>query len=352
MVHLDPVQRFITASGIRIYRMPMVLFPNDFVGYAYLVLGCGVPTLIDAGSGFDQSDQDLVAGLAAVANDFGEDFRISDIERIIVTHGHVDHFGGVAAMIEASGGAKVGIHSLDRRVLTAYEERVIMATKDLRIYFERAGIKPSLRSSLIDMYGFAKKHVRSVPVSFDLEDEQVIDQMQFFHTPGHCPGQVCIKIDDILISADHILSYTTPHQAPESITHYMGLGHYATALTKISKVEGIRLGLGGHEDPIENIYKRIEEIRQSHRRKLARVYNIVRDAQRALTISEISLAMYPDKHNYDILLALEEAGAHIEYLYQHGYLSVANLEEVELLDNPALLYKLGDTVYSSEGNNS
>jgi hypothetical protein len=32
---------------------------------------------------------------------------------------------------------------------------------------------------------------------------------------------------------------------------------------------------------------------------------------------------------YNVLLALEEAGAHVEYLYQRGLLGIENLEEVE-----------------------
>jgi hypothetical protein len=48
--------------------------------------------------------------------------------------------------------------------------------------------------------------------------------------------------------------------------------------------------------------------------------------------------MYPDRHGYEVLLALEEVGAHIEYLYQHGYLAISNLDEVEREPNPALQY--------------
>jgi hypothetical protein len=32
---------------------------------------------------------------------------------------------------------------------------------------------------------------------------------------------------------------------------------------------------------------------------------------------------------YTILLALEEAGAHVEYLYQRGFLQIANIREIE-----------------------
>lgn len=332
------VQRFESKSGVRIYRMPMTVFPNGFVGYCYILLNAGVPTLVDAGSGFDQSNKDLLAGIQAIQDDFGEPLTLSDIKRIIVTHGHMDHFGGVAFMVEQTQGAKVGIHQLDRRVLTNYEERVIVATKDLRIYLERAGISEESRTQMMEMYGFAKKHVRSVDVDFNLDDNAIIDGMRFIHAPGHCPGQVCIKIDNVMLTADHILSRTTPHQAPESITHYTGLGHYKEALQKVAQIDGIELAMGGHEDPIHDVYKRIDAIQASHERKLGRVFEIIRQTPEPCTIKEITQSMYPDVEGYEILLAIEEAGAHIEYLYQHGQISVANLNEVEKEDNPALRY--------------
>ena len=242
--------------------------------------------------------------------------------------------------MEDQTGAQIGIHELDRRVLTAYEERVIVATKDLRVYLERAGVKPDLLSSLIGMYGIAKQHIRSVEVDFLLDEDTPLDGMRFIHTPGHCPGQVCILIGDVLISADHVLARITPHQAPESITANTGLGHYLDALKKIGRVEGITLALGGHEEPIHDFYPRVEAIRASHERKLERVQNTIRSAEQPCTISTISRQMYPERHGYDILLALEEVGAHVEYLYQHGHLAVSNLEEVEREDNPALLYTL------------
>ncbi len=341
MERLPPVEHFRSSSGVDIYRLPMILFPNNFSGYAFVLEGAGPLTLVDTGSGMGRSNDDLLAGFRQLKDNFGKPYTLKDIERIVISHGHIDHFGGLAFVKEHTAAA-VGIHELDRRVLTNYEERVVVATKALGIYFERAGIKPSLRERLFNMYGFAKKHVTSVDVDFSLEDEAVIDGMEFIHTPGHCPGQVCIRLGDILLSADHILSRTTPHQSPESITHYMGLDHYADSLRKLLRYDGIRLALGGHEDPIPDLYGRIEAIRASHNRKLDRIRNIMREQGAPMTISQISQAMYPDVEGYHILLAIEEAGAHIEYLYQHGFLTIANLKEFEAEPNPAILYELHD----------
>ncbi len=341
MRQLPPVERFRSSSGVDIYRLPMVLFPNNFTGYAFVLDGVGALTLVDTGSGMGRSNDDLLDGFRQIRERFDRAFALSDVERIIISHGHIDHFGGLA-FVKENAGAEVGIHELDRRVLTNYEERVIVATKALGIYFERAGINPSMRETLFNMYGFAKKHVTSVDVDFSLADEGVIDGMEFIHTPGHCPGQVCIRLGDVLLSADHVLSRTTPHQSPESITHYMGLDHYADSLRKLLRYKGIRLALGGHEDAIHDLYGRIHAIRASHNRKLDRIRKIMRDQGAPMTISQISKAMYPEVEGYHILLAIEEAGAHIEYLYQHGHISIANLKEFEAQPNPAILYELHD----------
>jgi len=338
---LPPVERFETNAGAQIYRLPVEAFPGGFIAYCYVILEAGEPTLIDtgSGSGFGFSNDDLLDGIRALSVQFGLRFAQTDIRRILITHGHIDHFGGVNFAVEQTG-ARVGIHPLDRRVLTNYEERVIVATKDLRVYLERAGVKPHLMANLIDMYAFAKQHVRSVPVDFMLEESIMLDRMHFIHTPGHCPGQVCILLDDMLLSADHVLSRTSPHQAPESITNYTGLGHYLTALDKLAHVPDIRLALGGHEDPIPDLYARIEEIKASHQRKLNRVLDAIRDAEQPISISDLSKHLYAERHGYDILLALEEVGAHVEYLYEHGQLAICNLHQVEQEDNPTLLYGL------------
>ena len=339
MTRLPPVERFESNSGVTIFSIPMVLFPNNFSGCAYVLEGAGELTLVDTGSGIGRSNDDLLAGFRQIQREFGASFALPDIRRVIITHGHIDHFGGLAFVKEQTG-ATVGIHELDLRVLTDYEERVIVATKALRIFFQRAGVPASLCEDLFEMYSFAKKHHSSIGVDFTIEDEQVIDGMEFIHTPGHCPGQVCIRLGDVLLSADHVLSRTTPHQSPESITHYMGLDHYADSLRKLRRIKGIRLALGGHEAPIHDLYGRINEIRASHNRKLERIRKIIRDRGAPMTISQICAVMYPDVEDYHVLLAIEEVGAHIEYLYQHGHLTIANLQEFAAEDNPAVLYAL------------
>lgn len=335
---LPPIEKFDSSIGVRIYRMPVLAFPT-LLAYTYLLVGECTPTLVDCGSGYGDSNDHLIAALQAVQCDFGEKLELQDIQRIFITHGHIDHHGGLSFIRQELHGAKVGIHPLDRRILVAYEERVVVSTKNLRVYLQRAGVSEKRIQDLLNMYGFAKRLITSEKVDFLLEEGTEIDGMTFIHAPGHCSGQVCIRIGDVLLTADHILSRITPHQAPESITHYTGLGHYLDSLEKVKRLDGVRLGLGGHEEPITDIYARIEGIKEDHHRKLERILDIIRSAENPVTISDVSKAMYSEVHGYQVLLALEEIGAHIEYLYERGELAVCNLDEIEQSNNPVLLYR-------------
>ena len=258
----------------------------------YLLLEAGEPTIVDSGSGFGDANEQLLAGLEQVRSDFGETVTLADVRRIVITHGHIDHFGGLAFLHERAPRAEIAIHELDVRILTAFEERVAVAKKAIRRFLQEAGVGPDLLPGFMDIYGFSKKNVHSLPVSRTLVDDQELDGMRFIHTPGHCPGQVCIALGDVLLSADHILPEISPHQAPESIMPYTGLGHYLESLDKIGRMGGFDLALGGHQGPISDVYKRIAEIRQGHVRKLEKVLTLIRESPEPLTMNEISQQLY------------------------------------------------------------
>ena len=82
----------------------------------------------------------------------------------------------------------------------------------------------------------------------------------------------------------------------------------------------------------------MEAIKADHQHKLERVCDIIRSADEPLTVSDISKSMYSEMKGYHVLLALEEVGAHVEYLYERGLLAIDNLAEVEQEENPALRY--------------
>ena len=105
------------------------------------------------------------------------------------------------------------------------------------------------------------------------------------HVPGHCPGLICLQVHDVLLTSDHVLARITPHQFPQAITPFAGLEHYFRSLAKIRALAGIRLALGGHEEPIHDVRTRIDEIERFHRDRLERVLGICEIPR---TVDEVS----------------------------------------------------------------
>src|SRR5207245_7687557 len=119
--------------------------------------------------------------------------------------------------------------------------------------------------------------------------------------------------------ARDVLAKTTPHQSPESSTRSAGLDHDLEALDKVRRIAGIDLALPGHEEPIERLYQRTTEIEAFHRKRLEKV-RLLCAGGAARTVREIALELFGPRTGYDRILALQEAGAHVEYLARRGIL--------------------------------
>jgi glyoxylase-like metal-dependent hydrolase (beta-lactamase superfamily II) len=333
-----PVARFETRHGIRIFRFPVETFPTHF-NNLYLIDDADRLTLIDAGSRLDSTRRDITAGLDEIATRWGKRYRLADVTDVVITHAHMDHAGNAGYFVTETP-ARVWVHELDARVLSAWEERMVVASKDLAIFLDRSGVGPAIKQQLMSMYAMSKYALNfsSVPVTDRLTDATIVGNgYRVFHTPGHCPGEICMLVDNVLFTGDHVLARTTPHQSPECITLFCGLRRYLESLDKIHGVGGVELALGGHEDEIDNVYGRIHDIRRFHLQRLDRLREMCREPK---TIWDVTSQLFAGRlEGYGQILGIEEAGAHIEYLHQLGELAIANLDEVQRSDNPVLYYR-------------
>jgi len=135
---------------------------------AYLV-DDDVPTLVDAGTPFDEDDIRDGIAKAGVA--------LEDIKRVLLTHYDVDHVGTLAALAPELN-ATVRAGAFDADLLTGRRKPPLKNHKGL---IQRvAGLlvtTPALE-------------VRSI------EDGEAVGSFEAYHTPGHTPGHV------VYVSAD------------------------------------------------------------------------------------------------------------------------------------------------------
>jgi len=123
-------------------------------------------TLIDAGH------RGSIVALRAYLKRIGHD--LSDISRIVCTHGHPDHIGGVGEIAAASG-AQVHMHPADM-------ERLHIGLRE--VFSGRP--KP----------GAIIAYLTQPPAEAEpLIDGDVIPALgglRVIHTPGHTPGSICL----------------------------------------------------------------------------------------------------------------------------------------------------------------
>ncbi len=218
-----------------LYWLPVETFPRH-VNNVYLLVEPGHTLLFDVGSGNEVSRRDLDLGFAVVRAAFGAEARFEDVDTAIVSHAHIDHFGGVGELKRRTG-ARLAVHELDARVLSCFEERVVLATKDVEVFLRRAGVDPAERERMLARWMASRSWFEQVDVDRALRDGDLVGNgHRVIHTPGHCPGQICLLVGDILLTSDHVLARITPHQFPQAITPFGGLEHYFHSLDKVSRI--------------------------------------------------------------------------------------------------------------------
>ena len=153
-----------------------------------------------------------------------------------------------------------------------------------------------------------------------------------------------IGIDDVLFSGDHVLMDITPHQAPEELSAWCGLNHYLRSLDLLYGWAGdIQFAFGGHKQFVTDLPARIMEIKQMHEDRLHKVLLFFRTPN---TIDALSDHLFGAVNGLDSLLAIEEAGAHVEYLYQRGLLKINNYDQLKN-DSRPITYEYQSTIPDS-----
>ena len=340
---------FETSAGAKIHRIPLEVFPN-FWAYVYVVQKDHHCILIDAGSGTDASHENLLSGFGQAGIEF------SDLTHILLTHAHIDHFGGLAKLRPLTN-AKIGCHELDVQTVTQHEARSAWIGRRMGSFLTETGLAEEMRESILSIHRFSKTLYRSVTVDFTYESiEMRLGPFELLHLPGHCPGHVAIRLDDVIFCGDMVVKGVTPHLAPESIHPYSGLSHYLGSLARFQLwAQEARLIFNGHDDVITDLPAEIEATKRNIVRRMSKAVEALREP---LTIDEICRAVYGEMGGYNRLLVIEKTGAYVEYLYEHGMIKMTNPDDVEqgeppryqrLRDEATMIAELEKNVYKYAG---
>jgi glyoxylase-like metal-dependent hydrolase (beta-lactamase superfamily II) len=288
----------------------------------YAFTGEGL-TLLDPGPADEEAYAELHDALAALGYDLG------DIDRILITHPHIDHYG-LANRIKTETGARVLAHADAAKRLA-----------DPRGHFEReqAFFGPFLASMGVPdrlvgtVVGLAEPYLDfQEPVTIDrkLTDGDTVDvgtDLEAIATPGHAPGSISFvsRAWDAAFTGDHVLAEISPNPlltlvpgSDEKRTR--SLPTYLESLKKL-RATGVRIGYGGHRGIIEALPERITETLNHHEDRKENIADLVAEDGSA-TAYAVMREMFPDLPATEMFPGMSEVIGHLDLLEDEARVNI------------------------------
>jgi glyoxylase-like metal-dependent hydrolase (beta-lactamase superfamily II) len=311
-------------ADLGIFRIPVpVPFPQaGGPANVYVVeeAGGGV-MLFDAGLGAPEAEEALQAGFRRIGK------RFSEVRRIVVSHGHVDHFGAARSVLEWHGGeVPVYAHPADIPKMEEGGRRWRDALPHYAAYFARLGVPAEVMQAAAGDIGASLKlarrlaKVRAAPVGEVLRLAHVA--LEVHHMPGHTPGVICLydRARRIFFSDDHLLEKVSPNPLIElgpggEEGAWRPLVAYLESVGRLHALE-VELVLPGHAEPFGGHRHVIDALVQFYGKRQARIRTAL--SARPLTAFDLMREIFPRASPRELFLTISETMANLEVLEARG----------------------------------
>ena len=228
-----PARPVVLSTPWRVGAVVAYLFPADPV------------TLVDAGYDSPEARQGFAAAFEEAGRDLGE------LVRIIVTHGHTDHFG-CAAWLQELSGCEVVMHEADAVRMRGWMTDRTRAMRDLYVPM---GVPAEALDRYTDDDG--RPALPDItPISGGESYPAGGTTLRVEHLPGHAAGH-CVVIEErtgAVFAGDYLLSHTPTNSGLDlDPTHPTGrapmLSWYNAGLRKLAGMD-IPALFPGHGPPV------------------------------------------------------------------------------------------------------
>ena len=242
-----------------------------------------VPTLIDCGEKSDECWDALIAGLS------NEGLVISDIERVIITHAHVDHMGMAAKVAEASE-AKVWVSdmvepwAIDLPTMQAERWGTIM-----RLLTEITNQEDSpMHQGFAKFFNNYKDYWDPISADaiqvFSVGDKLLLGdgEWEVMYAPGHCINQTCFynSATQELLAADMLLRIAPTPVVDADISdptkRAEGLSVMIKTMKQFMEME-LSTVYPGHYEPILNGSTLLEKQLDRIDKRIDQTYELISD---------------------------------------------------------------------------
>lgn len=312
-------------------------------GDALVMLDAGIPTYLAKAFFYHWRNQPMPPEVQALPADHSErelleglrlaGYRPSDIDVLVISHGHLDHFM-MAPTILARSDARVAAHVIDTPGMCnpwALLHMVVSRQEQMRATGmpHADGSRERVREAVEGRFGF-DPGAFAVKVDAPLLDDgpltlngSVVPGVEVRHIPGHTPGSIGLLAGSqggkALMCGDVLLFPITPH--PDELFVYL------KTLERLKDLEGVEIVLPAHGKAIHDLRARAEFLLLHHKKRLKKTYESCREPRCVWDIAAMpryfDTYVDPGKFNF---LAGSEALVHMEMLAMVNGLHRAHID--------------------------
>jgi glyoxylase-like metal-dependent hydrolase (beta-lactamase superfamily II) len=252
------------------------------------------------------------------------------VHTVVVTHSHLDHFGG-AARLRQETGAEIVTHEAFR----LWWNPTAPDGEDPEAIAELAPASGVDRPTRWGGKNFVRDHDESIDDEITglrsplgtprptkrLADADVITlagrDWVAMHTPGHTQDHLCLydPEEGIVMSGDHVLPTITPHIGGTGDSSDP-LDEFLESLHRMTLLEGVTNVLPAHGHPFTNLHHRVERIKEHHLERLQRLRTAARAIGRPAPVEELTKQLFSEAAWGP--MADSETYVHLEYLRRAG----------------------------------
>jgi glyoxylase-like metal-dependent hydrolase (beta-lactamase superfamily II) len=310
-------------NSLGIYRIPIPIpFPQAGGPVnVYAIEAEGGLLLFDTGLGTTPSQTTLIEGLARNGH------SLEDVKRIIVSHGHIDHFGSAAWIRQCAGWEiPVYIHAADAdKVLESGMDWPTTLRRN-RKYLTTLGMTLEVWEETTAALSQNPNFGERLSTVDPLRPGTIIPcqhvSLEVMHMPGHTPGLCCLydREHRLFFSADHFLERVSPNPImdlePEgTISSSKPLITYLQSLDRVRALEPALI-LPGHGDPFSAPNSVMDSLASFYHRRQAKILATLE--HRSLTVYEVMTELFTKEVGFELILMMSETLGNLEVLEIRG----------------------------------
>lgn len=306
----------LAAIGVHIIEVPTPFI----VGPVNCVLVEGSPlTLFDTGTSTDESWDALEAGIQRLG------YGIADIERVVLTHHHVDHTGLLRRIVDLSGAEVFGHPQLVRQAELSHEHNEAQRQFFMQIMAE-FGVPEDIAEGSMQLWAAFKAFTEPVHVDQPIEQGDTVGPYRVHFVPGHSATDTLFvhESEGYTIAGDHLLQIFNPNplirrpevgqSRPKTLIEYQASLRYSRELA-------LGYVIPGHGAPFVDHEKVVDGLLDQHEKRNARLQEVLEKG--AITPYEGAKHLYPQIAVPNLYLALSVAIGQLELMEAQGVLQSA-----------------------------